>query len=126
MPFSSRGRRPGWLVAHRDEPVAGTPEFEIPAIWHQGPIRSYGPIPAPAPPPRPPVALDQVRDALATAYYRHVSPTLLARPSIPSILEGLADPYTEYLTPRSTRFCRSACRSRPTAWASRSAPQKTA
>jgi carboxyl-terminal processing protease len=94
------GAAAGWLVADRDEQVAGTPEFEMPAIWHQGPIRSYGPIPAPIPSPRPPVALDQVRDALATAYYRHVSPTLLARPSIPSILEGLADPYTEYLTPQ--------------------------
>ena len=94
------GAAAGWLVADRDRQVASTPEFEFPAIWHQGPIRSYGSFPAPLPPRRPPVALDQVRDALATAYYRHVSPMLLVRPSIPSILDRLGDPYTEYLTPR--------------------------
>lgn len=94
------GAAAGWLAADRDRTVAPAPAFTLPAIWHQGPIRSYGPVPPPLPPQQPPLALDQVRDALATAYYRHVSPLLLARPTIPLILQGLDDPYTEYLTPR--------------------------
>jgi len=42
-----------------------------------------------------------VRLALAQAYYLHVSASLLARPSIPKILERLRDPYTEYLDPQA-------------------------
>jgi carboxyl-terminal processing protease len=93
------GAAAGWLAADRDRSVSGAPELTLPAIWHQGPIRSYGPIPAPAAPVQVPHALDQVREALATAYYRHVSPRLLSRPTIASILDGLADPHTEYLSP---------------------------
>jgi carboxyl-terminal processing protease len=93
------GATAGWLAAHRDPPAAPAAEPALPSVWHQGPLRGYGPFPPPTPSAQPPVALDQVRDALATAYYRHVSPLLLARPSIPHILEDLGDPYTEYLTP---------------------------
>ena len=38
-------------------------------------------------------------EAIATAYYRHVSPSLLALPTIEQILTQLGDPYTEYLSP---------------------------
>jgi carboxyl-terminal processing protease len=62
-------------------------------------LHGYGPFPPPAQPASPPRALDQVRQAIATAYYQHVSPSLLALPTIPEILEELGDPYTEYLSP---------------------------
>ena len=66
---------------------------DIPAIWHQGPIRSYGPFPAPAPPPAAAVALDQVRRRprdrlLQTRARRHCS----RGRTIPSILTELGDP----------------------------------
>jgi carboxyl-terminal processing protease len=95
------GAAAGWLAVNRDRPVTAAPAVTLPPTWHQGPIRSYGPIPAPSPPARAPGALEQVREALATAYYRHVSPRLLVRPTISSILDGLADPQTEYLSPAS-------------------------
>jgi carboxyl-terminal processing protease len=95
------GAATGWLAVNRDRPVTAAPASTLPPTWHQGPIRSYGSIPEPLPPSRPPRALDQVREALATAYYRHVSPRLLVRPTISSILDGLGDPHTEYLSPTS-------------------------
>lgn len=72
-----------------------------PVSWDQGPIFGVGPFVEPTPPARPPLALEQVRLALAQAYYHHVSPLVLAKPSIPAILKALDDPYTEYLTPES-------------------------
>lgn len=75
--------------------VATTP------VWPQGPVFGIGPFPEAPEPSRPPLALEQVRLALAQAYYRHVSVTTLAKPSIPAILRALDDPYTEYLTPES-------------------------
>jgi carboxyl-terminal processing protease len=95
------GAAAGWLAVNRDVSVAVAPAVTLPSTWHQGPIRSYGSIPAPLLPASPPAALDQVREALATAYYRHVSPRLLVRPTISSILEELGDPHTEYLSPAS-------------------------
>jgi carboxyl-terminal processing protease len=68
-------------------------------VFHHGPIYGYGPVATPAPPTKPPLALEQVRLALAQAYYRHVSPTWLAEPTIDAILARLDDPYTEYLSP---------------------------
>ncbi len=73
----------------------------VPATWHHGPLRGIGPFPQPAAPATAPPALDQVRQALAQAYYRHVSAALLSRPSIPLMLEQLGDPYTEYLDPEA-------------------------
>ncbi len=79
---------------------AESPPVAAPApVFHHGPIFGYGPVPAPAEPARPPLALEQVRLALAQAYYRHVSATWLVEPTIDAILEKLEDPYTEYLDP---------------------------
>ena len=68
-------------------------------VWHHGPQLGYGPFPPPVAADEPPLALEQVRLALATAYYRHIDPEWLAQPSIEAILEKLDDPYTEYLPP---------------------------
>ena len=62
-----------------------------------------------APPPRPPSGAspvqaparlaEEVRDELATAYYREVADEVLARRTIAGMLRALEDPYTEYLSP---------------------------
>ena len=44
-------------------------------------------------------AIKQVRQELASAYYREVPESVLLEPSINEILRELEDPYTEYLTP---------------------------
>jgi carboxyl-terminal processing protease len=87
------------LYLFRDRPASRV--VSTAPVWHQGPIFGYGPFADPPTPSRPPLALEQVRLALAQAYYEHVSPTVLAKPSIPAILDALDDPYTEYLTPES-------------------------
>ena len=86
-----------WVWSHPGaaEPVSAG----IPASWHHGPLWGVGPFPEPEPPAAPPAAIDQVRLALAQAYYQHVSVATLTRPSIPLILGALGDPYTEYLAP---------------------------
>ena len=43
--------------------------------------------------------VDQVRSELAASYYRDVPPRVLSRESIESIIGGLRDPFTDYLTP---------------------------
>jgi carboxyl-terminal processing protease len=48
---------------------------------------------------RPAVALNQVRQELASAYYRPVPERVLYEPTIRAILRELGDPYTDYLTP---------------------------
>jgi carboxyl-terminal processing protease len=48
---------------------------------------------------RPAVALNQVRQELASAYYRPVPERVLYEPTISAILRELGDPYTDYLTP---------------------------
>jgi carboxyl-terminal processing protease len=48
---------------------------------------------------RPAVALNQVRQELASAYYRPVPERVLYEPTISAILRELDDPYTDYLTP---------------------------
>jgi carboxyl-terminal processing protease len=48
---------------------------------------------------RPAVALNQVRQELASAYYRRVPERVLYEPTIRAILRELGDPYTDYLTP---------------------------
>jgi carboxyl-terminal processing protease len=86
------------LYVFRDEPdarVAAPPT----TVYHQGPLFGIGPFPVAPPAPGPPRALEQVRLALAQAYYRHVSPLVLANDSIAGILKTLDDPYTEYLRP---------------------------
>lgn len=88
----------GFWVYHQresEEPVAA----EAAPTWHHGPLWGVGPFAVPEPPAQPPAAIEQVRLALAQAYYRHVSPATLVRPSIPLILDALGDPYTEYLSP---------------------------
>jgi carboxyl-terminal processing protease len=47
---------------------------------------------------RPQVAIDEVRRELSNAYYRSIDPEILYQPTIADILEGLEDPYTDYLT----------------------------
>jgi carboxyl-terminal processing protease len=47
-----------------------------------------------------PVSLiDEVRAELAHDYYRAIPPAILRQQSIDRMIEGLADPHTEYLTP---------------------------
>jgi carboxyl-terminal processing protease len=48
---------------------------------------------------RPSEAINQVRQELASAYYRPVSERVLYEPTISGILRELGDPYTDYLTP---------------------------
>jgi len=48
---------------------------------------------------RPAVAINQVRQELANAYYRPVPEQVLYEPTISGILRELGDPYTDYLTP---------------------------
>jgi carboxyl-terminal processing protease len=48
---------------------------------------------------RPAVAINQVRQELASAYYRPVPEQVLYEPTISAILRELGDPYTDYLTP---------------------------
>lgn len=48
---------------------------------------------------RPAVAINQVRQELASAYYRPVPEEVLYEPTISGILRELGDPYTDYLTP---------------------------
>jgi carboxyl-terminal processing protease len=52
-------------------------------------------------PPRatPPSELDQVRSVLERQYYRRLSSSQLASPSIPKLIASLHDRYTTYLTP---------------------------
>ena len=87
------------LAALRDSHAPPVEAAPPPALGNEGPLHGYGPFPAPVATPSPPRALDQVRQAIATAYYRHVSPSLLALPTIEQILTELGDPYTEYLSP---------------------------
>jgi carboxyl-terminal processing protease len=48
---------------------------------------------------RPSEAISQVRQELASAYYRPVSEDVLYQPTIRGILRELGDPYTDYLAP---------------------------
>jgi carboxyl-terminal processing protease len=87
-------------AAIRDAPAPASAPAAGPAPpSHLGPLYGIGPFAPSVPPRTQPTAIDQVRTALATAYYRHVSPKLLTLPSIDAIIEELGDPYTEYLTP---------------------------
>jgi carboxyl-terminal processing protease len=45
-----------------------------------------------------PVVLDEVRSELVSAYYRPVPSELLARHDVDEVIEGLEDPYTDYLS----------------------------
>ena len=47
-----------------------------------------------------PEVLDEVRGELVAAYYRSVPSGLLAKEDVDEIIEGLDDPYTDYLSPR--------------------------
>jgi carboxyl-terminal processing protease len=87
------------LAALRDSQAPPVEAAQPPRLGNEGPLHGYGPFPPPAQPASPPRALDQVRQAIATAYYRHVPSSLLALPSIDQILAELGDPYTEYLSP---------------------------
>jgi carboxyl-terminal processing protease len=79
----------------RSQPVVAA----APPVFHHGPLYGYGPVVAPVTPEKPPLALEQVRLALAQAYYQHVSASWLAEPTIEKILSRIDDPYTEYLDP---------------------------
>jgi carboxyl-terminal processing protease len=46
----------------------------------------------------PPLAIEEVRDALASSYYRPVERDVLAETTIPALLRELGDPNTDYLT----------------------------
>jgi carboxyl-terminal processing protease len=47
-----------------------------------------------------PEILDEVRSELVSAYYRTVPSELLAKEDVDDMIEGLEDPYTDYLNPR--------------------------
>jgi carboxyl-terminal processing protease len=47
---------------------------------------------------RPHRVIDEVREALATSYYRPVGPDVLQEPTIDDVLEQLGDPNTDFLT----------------------------
>lgn len=68
-------------------------------MLRHGPLYGYGPVALPAEPEKPPLALEQVRLALAQAYYQHVSASWLVEPTIEKIIARLDDSYTEYLDP---------------------------
>src|SRR5687767_4609613 len=87
----------GYARRDREAPPEAVPT--LPLVPHQGSLTGLGPFTCSVASDRPPAPLEQVRTALATAYYRHVSPRLLAQPSIELMLERLGDPYTEYLDP---------------------------
>ncbi len=61
------------------------------------------PTPAPvaetAAPPSISRIADEVRNELATGYYRDLGPNVLGRKTVDDMLRALRDPYTEYLTP---------------------------
>lgn len=52
----------------------------------------------PVQPDRPIRLIDEVRDELASSYYRWIDPDILARPTVGEILSGLDDPHTVLLT----------------------------
>jgi carboxyl-terminal processing protease len=54
-----------------------------------------------------PHAIEEVRKALSTAYYRPVAPDVLAKPTIPALLHELGDPNTDYLTKDEYALLRS-------------------
>jgi carboxyl-terminal processing protease len=66
------------------------------------------PRPVVSPRASPPAVIDEVRHELATAYYRTVGPEILARGSVAGMVEALADPYTEYLTPEEYSVLQNA------------------
>ncbi len=45
------------------------------------------------------VLIDEVRDVLRNSFYRPVAAAVLDKPSVGQIIEGLGDPYAEYLSP---------------------------
>ncbi len=49
---------------------------------------------------RRPALIDEVRHELLTGYYRTISPETLRVRSVQGLIEGLRDPFTDYLTPR--------------------------
>jgi carboxyl-terminal processing protease len=61
--------------------------------------RSASSLPA-SPRDTPPNVIDEVRLQLVDAYYRPVPSALLAADTVDEILEGLQDPYTDYLAPQ--------------------------
>ena len=61
-----------------------------------------------APHRSPPAALVQVREQLASRYYRPVPKAVLDQPSLPSMLAALHDRYTTYLSPSAFRLARRA------------------
>jgi carboxyl-terminal processing protease len=85
------------FLAFREDP--SPPAAAALPVFHHGPLYGYGPVVAPVTPQKPPLALEQVRLALAQAYYQHVSASWLAEPTIEKILSRIDDPYTEYLGP---------------------------
>jgi carboxyl-terminal processing protease len=86
------------FVAFRDGPPPPVVEPQK-VTFHHGPLYGYGPVSIPVTPAKPPLALEQVRLALAQAYYQHVSASWLVEPTIEKIIARLGDPYTEYLDP---------------------------
>lgn len=77
--------------------LAAGAAFGVGLVLHPLPPRSVGPS-----------ELQQVRDELASSYYRRVPPAVLGRSTIPAVLAALHDRYTAYLTPAEYRVARRA------------------
>jgi carboxyl-terminal processing protease len=89
-----------WLALERGPHAAIRVSAPATAEPGPGPGSFQGPPRIPArPPPDPPPLLEEVRETLATTYFRFVPDYVLEQPSIDGIIQGLGDPYTEYLEP---------------------------
>jgi carboxyl-terminal processing protease len=105
----------GWVSAHRDPVLAVAAPVvpaTVPLVFPHDPIFGTVPPPKRSPSVEPPRPLEEAREAIATLYYRHVSPELLARATIPEILGGLDDPFTQYLSPGELGSLEAALTSR--------------
>lgn len=86
-----------WLAVHR-ESVSVQPVGVYYSVPDPGALHGHGLLPTSPALPTSPI-LAEVRDALASSYYRFVPDDVLMRPSVDLMLEALDDPYTEYLDP---------------------------
>jgi carboxyl-terminal processing protease len=94
------GASTGWLAFHRDAaPTPPPPPAPVYApVPDPGALHGRGLYPTSTQAPASPI-LVEVRDALRSSYYRFVPESVLDAPSLEQMLDGLDDPYTEYLDP---------------------------
>lgn len=92
-----------WLASAREpgeRAAEAPPAPPDPPLPDRYPLHGQAPhVQLPPPPAIPPLLVTEVRAALQDSYYRPVSESVLAEPTVERILETLADPHTEYLSP---------------------------